>query len=104
MLGVILLISVSCSSPRNNENADNAKVQLAEITVKVEGMTCLNCEMSVSKGVNELDGIRSVELSHIDSSAVIQFDAVRTNYEQIAEAIERRGYRIIKLEQEEKRE
>jgi copper ion binding protein len=97
-----ILVSVAfaagaCSS-RQNPKAEETSVSLATVrdtTFKVEGMTCDDCEMSIEKGVKELKGIKLVEADHEDSTAHVAFDPSLTDREEIAKAIEKRGYKVV---------
>jgi copper chaperone CopZ len=52
------------------------------------------CVASVTKGVNELEGIESVVVSLNDSTAVVSFKSNKVELSQIEKAIEARGYTI----------
>lgn len=70
----------------------NAPVQTAVTTLQVGGMTCGSCISSVEKGVNELPGVNSVSVSLMMERVVVNHDPSKTSAEQIAEAIEDRGF------------
>ena len=44
--------------------------------------------------VNELEGISFVKASLNDSTAIVKFDASKTDLAQIEKAIEKRGYKV----------
>jgi len=91
-----IMISISCSSSKQeNTEKEEATVANIEIKLHVEGMTCDHCEMSIQKGVNELDGIAKVEANHEDSTTFVIFDPSKTDKEKIAAAIEERGYHVV---------
>ncbi len=90
---------VSCSSGIKNKDTDqqsNQKADMVETTVKIGGMHCDMCVASIEKGVNELDGVASVEVSLSDSSAVVSYDASKLDLTKIGKAIEKRGYSVKK--------
>jgi len=96
----ILAISMafaSCQAPQ--KKAETAKTEIAaatvEATLRVEGMTCTECEQSVAKGVNELAGIDSISANHLDSTAFVRYDPSKTDLAQITKAIEGRGYEVV---------
>lgn len=70
----------------------NAPAQMAVTTLRVGGMTCGSCTSSVEKGVNELPGVNSVSVSLMMERVVVNHDPSKTSAEQIAEAIEDRGF------------
>ena len=57
-------------------------------------MHCDMCVASIKKGVTELDGVVSVEVSLNDSTAVVSFDKSKVEQAKIEKAIEKRGYSI----------
>ena len=93
----VVVAFVSCQSGNKNTNAEEPEVetaQLVETTINIGGMHCDMCVSSVGKGINELDGIESVEVSLNDSNAVVKYDAQKVELAQIEKAIEKRGYSI----------
>lgn len=89
ILAIVLSI-VSCT-PKAPKELSKQPV-LVEATLRVEGMTCTNCEKSVATGVNTLAGIDSISANHVDSTAFVRFDSNKTNLDEIKKAIEGRGY------------
>ena len=94
---LILLLSIFAFSCTQKKAKTTSSQPVAEIDLvyHVEGMTCDDCEMSIQKGVNELEGIESIEANHEDSTAHVIFDPSKTDSEQIIAAIEKRGYHVV---------
>ncbi|BBE16616.1 copper-transporting ATPase [Aquipluma nitroreducens] len=88
---LVLLGFIACNSPQKTAEKAQAPV-MVEAKLKVEGMTCNECEASVAKGVNELAGIDSISANHLDSTAFVRFDSNKTSLKDISKAIENRGY------------
>ena len=88
---LVLLAFSSCNSPQKTAEKAQAPV-MVEAKLKVEGMTCTECEASIAKGVNELAGIDSISANHLDSTAFVRFDSNKTSLKDISKAIEGRGY------------
>lgn len=65
---------------------------MAELTLKIEGMTCHHCVMSVRKAVESVKGVNSADVSV--GSAKIDYDDTKTDKNTIIEAIQRIGYRV----------
>jgi copper chaperone len=62
--------------------------------LKVKGMSCQHCVMSVTKALNQLEGLKNVQVDL--AKGEVQFDntkAVLMN--QIEKAIEEAGYQVI---------
>jgi copper chaperone CopZ len=81
----------ACNSPQKTAEKTQAPV-MVEAKLKVEGMTCDECEASIAKGVNALAGIDSISANHEDSTAFVRFDSNKTNIKDISKAIEGRGF------------
>lgn len=62
------------------------------ITLNVEGMTCGGCVKSVTRILENTDGVTKAEVSLENKNAVIEFDAAKTNVDVLIEAIEDGGF------------
>lgn len=61
--------------------------------IKIEGMSCNHCVMTVRKNLSKLDlNVKDVKIG----SAEIEYDENKVNYTQIKDAIEDAGYSISK--------
>jgi copper ion binding protein len=67
-------------------------MKLAKEQITITGMHCSGCSDRVSKVLNELQGVRSADVSLEDEQATIQFDRDQTGIDQMKEAIEKAGY------------
>ncbi len=96
----IIMAFVSCNSGTKNTNSEPAgkavKPEMVVTTVNIGGMHCEMCVASIEKGVNELEGVASVEVSLSDSTAVVSYDASKLDLVEIGKAIEKRGYSVKK--------
>ena len=62
--------------------------------LRVKGMSCQHCVMSVTKALNQLEGIKNVQVDL--AKGEVQFDntkAIASN--QIEKAIEEAGYEVV---------
>lgn len=92
MLGIF---TIACNQKDSTKTAEQPTADV-ELVYHVEGMTCDHCEMSIQKGVNELEGIAEVEANHEDSTTRIIYDPSKTDPDKITAAIEKRGYHVVK--------
>ncbi|MFA5327230.1 MAG: cation transporter [Prolixibacteraceae bacterium] len=95
---LVLMVAFSaCQSPKQKTDSSKSEVAVAKVetTLRVEGMTCTECEQSVAKGVNALAGIDSISANHLDSTAFVRYDPSKTDLAQITKAIEDRGYEVV---------
>lgn len=65
-----------------------------ELDLKIEGMTCGHCEMSVTKELAKLAGAKDIKVSATAGSAHLSVDEAVTNTD-IATAVEEAGYKLI---------
>jgi copper chaperone len=66
---------------------------MSKIEIKIEGMTCGHCEMSVTNELATLAGVKSVKVDHTAGNAIVEAEGV-TN-EQFEEAIVEAGYKAV---------
>lgn len=66
---------------------------MADVSIKIEGMSCQHCVMRVEKAINGLDGVESSTVSV--GAAEVQFDESKTGIEVIKDAIKSAGYRVV---------
>jgi len=97
ILAVFTFVAGACTPKQNQKEGTPPVSQTAirDTIFRVEGMTCDHCEMSIKKGVEELEGIKVVEANHEDSTAHVVFDPSSTGKEEIIAAIEKRGYQVV---------
>jgi len=64
------------------------------ITLNVEGMSCMHCENRVKNAVGSLGGVESVQVNLAEKTVTVAFDAATLTQEQIKETIEEQGYDV----------
>ena len=69
---------------------------MEEVTLSIEGMTCTHCEMTVTKALKEISGVKSVRVSLNENSAFIEYKSSKISPEKLIEAVERVGYKAKK--------
>lgn len=72
--------------------ANQASIQTAEFAIS--GMTCSGCEEHVNHEVNKLTGIVSTTVSYEKGNAIVAFDEMQTDMNEIEKAIEKSGYSV----------
>ena len=78
---LLLLISVSAV----------AKEVTTEI--KVSGMTCGACAVSVKSALSKIKGVKSADVSHQKGLATVVYDDAQTNELQLRAAIDKTGFK-----------
>lgn len=65
---------------------------MAETTLKIGGMSCQHCVMTVKKSLDALEGVSSSEVS-IGTAGVI-YDNTITDRDTLVNAVRKSGYKI----------
>lgn len=65
---------------------------MATITLNIDGMTCGGCVKSVTKVLNDLDGVHSATVSLENKNAQVEFDEGKIQMAQLVEAVEDAGF------------
>lgn len=63
-------------------------------TLNVEGMTCGHCKASVTKALEELQGVKTVEVNLQQGTVNVEFDESQVGLDALKEAIEEQGYDV----------
>jgi copper chaperone len=66
---------------------------MAEISLKIEGMSCQHCVASVKKALDSMDSITFSDVSV--GAARVEFDDSRTSSDEICRAVQNAGYRVV---------
>ena len=66
---------------------------MAEITLKIEGMSCQHCVMNVKKALDSIDGVTSSTVS-VGRATVVVNDA-ETDNDVIVKAVQDAGYKVV---------
>ena len=63
--------------------------------IKVKGMTCQHCAITIKNAVKKLDGIVNVSIDMIKENVAVEFDQEKIELDQIKSTIEEEGYNIV---------
>lgn len=64
------------------------------ITLNISGMTCGGCVKSVTRVLEELDGVAKAEVDLATASAKISFDPAKVQVSALTEAVENAGFDV----------
>lgn len=67
---------------------------ITQETIKVEGMSCGHCVMRVKKAIEDVQGVKKVDVSLENKQAVVEFDEEKTDVEKIKAAVRESGYEL----------
>lgn len=64
------------------------------LVLKVNGMTCNHCKMTVEKALQALEGVSKAVAEPDKDKVTVSFDAGKINEEQIKNTIQEAGYEV----------
>ncbi len=67
---------------------------MSKSVLKVEGMSCGHCKMTVEKAVSSLKGVADARVDLQGGSVTVSFDEAQVDLERIKEAIRDAGYEV----------
>ena len=76
---------------------DVARDQLA--VIKIEGMHCHKCELSIQRALSAQPGVREVEVDFASGQASVLFDRNRVSVHQLMQTVVQSGYRASSFTQ-----
>lgn len=75
-----------------NAQAMGASDAGPKTVLKIEGMTCMHCKMSVEKALKSVQGVASASVDLMSKEAVISGSVER---QALVEAVETAGYSVV---------
>lgn len=66
--------------------------RMQEVVLRVEGMTCAACTITVSKALKRLEGVLEATVTETPPQAVVRYDADRVTVEALTAATAHAGY------------
>ena len=66
---------------------------MEKVEFKVEGMDCGGCVKSVTRMLNGVAGVSSVDVSLEQARAAVEIDPGKTNLPELKRAVERAGFK-----------
>lgn len=63
--------------------------------LKVEGMSCQHCKMSVEKALKAVEGVAAASVDLEAKTATVTYDPTKAGPEEFKKAIARAGYEVI---------
>lgn len=108
IISIILLAFPSYSymfyPDNSSSNASTMMLQdsteTKSVIFEVEGMTCTGCENHIIFEVEKLEGIKSVNASYESGTASVEFFIFKVKEDDIINAINKTGYKIIDKKKE----
>lgn len=90
--GAQIVDTATSSDPARDAKCPDRLGNIATTTVAIQGMTCGACTAAVEGGFRGVDGVLKFNISLLAERAVITHDVTRLSPDDIAQAIEDRGF------------
>lgn len=90
---------ISDSEDRNAQRLSRKEAEKENAmtkTMKIEGMMCCHCEMTVKKALETLDGVTLAEVSHENGEAVVTLSEDVTD-ELLKKTVEDKDYKVLSV-------
>lgn len=68
---------------------------MEKTVLKVEGMSCSHCEMTVKKAAGSVIGVKGVDVDLKSKTVTVEHDPVLAPPDKIIDAIEEQGYDVV---------
>ena len=68
---------------------------MSDMTLNIEGMTCMGCVKSVEQMLGALPGVDRAQVSLERKQAYIQYNEAEVSPQALTEAVERAGFEVI---------
>ncbi len=79
--------------PPQPTSAAAPPTELSTVELKVSGMTCSGCAVSVRKALLETPGVASASVDHEAGRATVQYDPAKASTTQLIEAVNKTGFK-----------
>ena len=73
--------------------AASAMAKDSTVQIKVSGMTCGACAVSVKRGLEGTKGVKSADISVEKGLATVSYDDSQVNEQQLRDAINKTGFK-----------
>jgi copper chaperone len=68
---------------------------MTQETIKVEGMSCMHCQMRVKKAVEAVEGVQKADVNLQTKQVTIDYEEGEANTEKVKDAIREAGYEPV---------
>ena len=65
---------------------------MTQETIKVEGMSCMHCQLRVKKAVEAVEGVQRADVNLQTKQVTIDFEEGKENLEKVKATIREAGY------------
>jgi copper chaperone len=65
---------------------------MTQETIKVEGMSCMHCQLRVKKAVEAVEGVQRVDVNLQTKQVTVDYEEGKVNLEKVKAVIREAGY------------
>jgi copper chaperone len=65
---------------------------MTQETIKVEGMSCMHCQLRVKKAVEAVEGVQRADVNLQTKQVTVDYEEGKVNLEKVKAAIRETGY------------
>ena len=77
---------------------EEKSVNIRDINIPIEGMTCTACAKAVERAINKLPGISEANVNFATEKARVVYDSSKVRISEIKNAISKAGYKALEIE------
>jgi copper chaperone len=70
-------------------------IEMATVTLKVEGMSCNHCKEAVEGALKKLPGVKNAVVDLGAKTATVTYEEEAVSVDQMKEAVEDQGYDVV---------
>jgi copper chaperone len=70
-------------------------IEMATVTLKVEGMSCNHCKEAVEGSLKKLPGVKSAVVDLDAKTATVTYEEGAVSVDQMKKAVEDQGYDVV---------
>jgi copper chaperone len=68
---------------------------MTQETIKVEGMSCMHCQLRVKKAVEAVEGVQRADVNLQTKQVVVDYEEGKVNLEKVKAAVREAGYEPV---------
>ena len=72
-------------------------MKMKHVTLKIIGMHCTSCSMTIDFDVEDIEGVTSAKTSYAKGETEVEFDQEKISIDQIIKVIKKTGYQAVLL-------
>lgn len=93
---LVLVLAIALTGFNTSTQSSEESIRTQEITLKVDGMTCKMCPLTIKTVLKKLDGVVDAEVSYKDKEVKVVYEEGEVTVDEIVKAIENAGnYKVI---------